>query len=131
MGRFLVVDDDHFTVHAMATLLRQDGHDVVAMTSGKEAVDALHGGREFDAVVTDFQMPGVDGSCVARQARRCLPGACVVVTERGHADEGDLHAAGACAVLEKPIQYDALQRVIKECRANGGRGGLSCLRHRR
>jgi CheY-like chemotaxis protein len=127
MGRFLVVDDDRSTVRAMATLLEQDGHEVVAMTSGKEALEALRSGSAFDAVVTDFQMPGVDGGTVTRQARKSLPHACIVVTQRGHADEPGLREAGACIVLEKPIAYDALQRIIRACRAGGEPGDPSCL----
>ena len=69
MGRILVVDDDSSTVWAMTMLLRQDGHQVVSFTSGYDAVSALRVGPPFDAVVTDFEMPSVNGVAVARAAR--------------------------------------------------------------
>ena len=126
MGRVLVVDDDHSTVEAMATLLRQDGHEVHGFTSGKEAVAALLGGRAFDAVITDFAMPVVDGAAVTRAARESSPTACIVVTNRGVANKGRLEDEGACFILEKPIDYDAMHRAIASCRAVGGHAGPRC-----
>lgn len=129
MGRILVVDDDGSTVRAMATLLRQDGHEVEPFTSGDEAIAALRGGSRFDAVVTDFEMPRVDGAAVARAAREHSPHACIVGTNRSHAARGHLQAAGACVVLEKPIVYEAMLGKITACMAEGGNGGSHCARH--
>jgi CheY-like chemotaxis protein len=129
MARFLVVDDDHSTVSALTTLLQQDGHEVASMTSGREAVSALRGGGKFDVVVTDFEMPAVDGTAVARAARASSPDACILVLGRGRADPHTLREAGACALLEKPIQYEALHGVVATCRKHGGRGGPQCVRH--
>lgn len=131
MGRILVVDHDHSTVRAMTLLLRQDGYEVEPFSSGYSAVVALQSGRTFDAVVTDFEMPSVDGAAVARAARASSSNACIVVTDRGRADPVRLLAAGACVVLEKPIQYDAVHQVIAACRANDGYGGPLCARLRR
>src|SRR5450755_1371454 len=116
MGRILVVDDDHTTVEAMATLLGQDGHEVEAFTSGKEAIAALRSGRAFDVVVTDLEMPVVDGATVTRAARESSPNACIVVTDQGAAAPSDLQDAGACVVLEKPIEYEAVHHAIGACR---------------
>ena len=124
----LVVDDDSSTVWAMTMLLRQDGHQVVSFTSGYDAVSALRVGPPFDAVVTDFEMPSVNGVAVARAAREYSPSACILVTNRGRADLGLLHGAGVCVVLEKPIQYDAMERLISVCRATRGSGGPQCAR---
>lgn len=117
MARFLVVDDDPPTVHAMAWLLRDDGHEVSRFTRGSHAVDAL--AREpFDVVVADLDMPDVDGAEVARAARRHAPDACVVVVT-GCADEQSLHGTCACMVHEKPVVYDALVTAVLACRARG------------
>ena len=126
MGRILVVDDDHTTVEAMATLLGQDGHEVEAFTSGKEAIAALRSGRSFDVVVTDLEMPVVDGATVIRAARESSPNACIVVTDQGATAPRDLENAGACLVLEKPIEYEAVHHAIAACRAVGGHAGPRC-----
>src|ERR1039457_7006007 len=114
MGRVLVVDDDHSTVEAMAMLLGQDGHQVQGFTSGKEAVAALRGGHTSDVVITDFEMPVVDGAAVTRAARESSPTACIVVTNRGAANRSRLEDDGACLVLEKPIEYEVMHREITD-----------------
>ena len=130
MGRILVVDDDPPTADAMAELLRQDGHEVERFTSGKEAVSALQSGRPFDVVVTDLQMPVVDGAAVTRAARAGCPNACIVVTDQSAQGPRDLESEGACLVLDKPIEYDAVHLAIAACRAHGGYAGARCaLRH--
>lgn len=122
MAHFLVVDDDAAAVHGMSTLLAGDGHTVAPFTRGADAVDALSQGA-FDAVVTDLEMPHVDGHAVVHAARRHQPHACLVVaTARAPERVADLVAAGACIVADKPFEYDAVHREIAHCRARGGPG---------
>lgn len=122
MPRFLVVDDDPAAVNGMSHLLIGDGHTVAPFTRGTEAVEALS--REsFDAIVTDLEMPHVDGHAVLRAAREHQPHACLVVaTARGLEKWPDLVQAGACIVADKPIEYDAITTEITACRARGGPG---------
>jgi CheY-like chemotaxis protein len=123
MPRFLVVDDDPPTVHAMTQLLAGDGHEVTPCTAGAEAVDAL-ARSPFDVVMTDLEMPRVDGHAVIRATREQQPGACLVVTtSRGVEREHELAHAGACMVADKPIDYDAATGAVLACRAGGGRAG--------
>jgi len=128
MARILVIDHDDSTVVAMTTLLHQDGHEVEAFRSGNDAIATLRGGRTFDVIVTAFRGPTVDGAAVTRTARECLPNACIMVTHQGRADPGVLQDAGACIILEKPIQYDAMLGAITACRARGGHDGSRCAR---
>lgn len=122
MARFLVVDDDHLTVECMAQLLAGDGHAVVPFTAGAEAVEALSRGS-FDAVMTDLEMPHVDGYAVLQVARERLPEAClVVVSAKAGEHKTTLTAAGACIVVGKPLDFDELMKTITECRASGGLG---------
>lgn len=129
MGRVLVVDYDHSTLAAMATLLRQDGQEVEAFTSGHDAVAALRGGPIFDVIIADLESPFVDGAAVATVAREFCHNACILVTSLGRADPLRLQEAGECVVLEKPIRYDEVHRMIIACRKNGGHGGSQCARH--
>jgi CheY-like chemotaxis protein len=118
--RILVVDDDPATVHGMTRLLVGDGHVVSAFTSGAEAAEALSQGK-FDVVMTDLEMPGVDGQAIARTARVHSPEACVVVaTARAVEKEQVLIDAGACIVSDKPVDYDSLTSAVLECRHGGG-----------
>jgi len=122
MARFLVVDDDASTVRAMTRLLSDDGHVVAPFTAGADAIAAMK--REpFDVVVTDLEMPHVDGHKVVRAAREHLPDACLIVTStRAKEHEATLTGAGACLVAGKPFDYDAITKAVGECRARGGGG---------
>ncbi|MGH7700188.1 MAG: response regulator [Gemmatimonadales bacterium] len=66
--RILVVDDDAVNRQAMELLLRRDGHEVVAVENGLEAIERL-GPRErpFDVVITDLQMPRLGGRALYEQ----------------------------------------------------------------
>jgi DNA-binding NtrC family response regulator len=122
MARFLVVDDDASALKALALLLAEDGHEVSSFTAGSDAVDAL-ARAPFDAVVTDLEMPQVDGHAVVRAARERHPEACVVVmTARVEEAEKALAEGGACIVVDKPLDYDALARAVAECRLHGSPG---------
>jgi len=125
MGRFLIVDDDDVVVFGLTELLICDGHSVAPFTAGAPAVDALQ--REsFDVVVTDLDMPGVDGFTVARAARERHPDACVViVTAKAEHAANVLTDAGACIIAHKPLDYDELTRAIADCRARGGPRALA------
>ena len=124
MARFLVVDDDLPTVEAMTKLLREDGHEVVAHTSGAEAVATL-ATEKFDAVISDLEMPVVDGRKVAKAVRALSPEACVVLTTTHRPKADNEHA---CVMVEKPIDYEAITGAITHCRAHGGYHGTGCHR---
>jgi DNA-binding NtrC family response regulator len=125
MARFLVVDDDVSSVHAMSQLLRDDGHEVSAFTGGAEAVAAL-AEMPFDAIVTDLHMGHVDGRQVVRAARQHSPNACVVVVS-AYGEARALIDEGVCVAYEKPIDYGALVGAIEEClAARGSRVGGVC-----
>jgi two-component system NtrC family sensor kinase len=66
--RILVVDDDQVNRQAMVLLLEREGHDVMAVENGLEAIERL-GERDtvFDAVVTDLQMPRLGGRALYEQ----------------------------------------------------------------
>nr|WP_255600010.1 adenylate/guanylate cyclase domain-containing protein [Afifella sp. IM 167] len=60
VGRVLVVDDNESNRDLLARRLRQDGHDVVSVTSGIEALEILQG-EAFDLILLDLLMPGMNG----------------------------------------------------------------------
>ncbi len=66
--RILVVDDDAVNRQAMRLLLEREGHDVVAVENGLEAIERLGPATDqFDAVITDLQMPRLGGRALYEQ----------------------------------------------------------------
>lgn len=72
--RILVVDDDSVNRQAMVLLLEREGHQVVAVENGLEAMERI-GDRDgtFDAVVTDLQMPRLGGRAMYEQLVNSRP----------------------------------------------------------
>ncbi|MFN2572078.1 MAG: response regulator [Gemmatimonadales bacterium] len=72
--RILVVDDDAVNRQAMVLLLEREGHQVLAVENGLEAMERL-GDRDvaFDAIVTDLQMPRLGGRAMYEQLVNSRP----------------------------------------------------------
>jgi two-component system, NtrC family, response regulator HydG len=116
--RVLVVDDEAGMRTTLAANLELEGYEVVEAESGQRAV-ALFREQPFELVITDIQMPGLDGVETLRELRKIRPKATIVMMT-GFAmeqlvDQGI--AAGAYTVLEKPFAMDAVMKVIARAAA--------------
>jgi serine phosphatase RsbU (regulator of sigma subunit) len=77
-ARLLVVDDVEMNRDLLARRLTQQGHEVEMAVNGREALEVLRSGRDFDLVLLDVMMPELDGYQVlealrADAALRSLP----------------------------------------------------------
>jgi len=72
-ARVLVVDDEAVIANTLRELLSFE-HDVVAVTSGREALDAVRRGDDFDLVLCDLMMPGMSGIDLYERLREARPG---------------------------------------------------------
>ena len=117
--RILVCDDEADIRESLALLLRDEGYDVVSVSSGPAAVSEA---AEADALLLDIKMTGQDGLETLAEIRKRglrLP----VVMISGHADirtAMEAIRAGANDFLEKPLSTEhvlhALRRVLDASR---------------
>jgi CheY-like chemotaxis protein len=70
--RLLCVDDDSGFRHFYETLLQNYGYDVTLAANGRQALK-LFLSRNIDAVLTDFEMPGMTGTELATRLKRLRP----------------------------------------------------------
>jgi DNA-binding NtrC family response regulator len=68
-GTILIVDDDLLVLEAL-TQTFMDNYEVVAVTSGAEAIQAVESGRDLDAVILDIKMAKMDGLETARRIEK-------------------------------------------------------------
>jgi DNA-binding NtrC family response regulator len=113
-GRILIVDDETNARTALAELLRDDGYVVETAADGFKALPKL---EEFapHLLLTDLNMPGIDGVELLRKARSIDDEvACVVMTAYGSIDTAvAAMRQGAADYLTKPINIEELGVVIE------------------
>jgi PAS domain S-box-containing protein len=113
-GRVLVVDDENAVADFMRELLSSWGLEATALTSPLGVLDKVRRER-YDAVILDQTMPGVTGISLAREIAAARPGLPVLLytgnSERIERDE--LDAAGIRALLQKPVEPDALYELLR------------------
>jgi len=113
----LVVDDSTSMRGMVAFTLKQAGFAVVESTNGQEALTALDR-ASVQLIVTDLNMPVMDGITFIRQARtraahRFTP-ILMLTTEAGDAKKQEGRAAGATGWIVKPFNPEQLIGVVKK-----------------
>jgi two-component system CheB/CheR fusion protein len=117
--RVLVVDDAPDVTELLALLMSHAGYEVAMAFSAPEAFDAARAGQ-FDAVISDIGMPGMNGYQLA-EALRALPGykhtPLIAVTGFTHFEDRErARRAGFDDFLHKPISpSDLLDAVRRLC----------------
>ena len=116
--RCLVVEDSKTMRNMLAeSLTRLPGVEVVEAENGLAGVRALAAGR-FDLVVTDLNMPVMDGLKLIRHVRgdprhEKIP-IVIITTENAPHDRDRAMALGANAYIEKPIQAPRVIRAVRK-----------------
>jgi DNA-binding NtrC family response regulator len=116
----LVVEDDDDTRAALADTLTDLGHSIEVRSDGVAALERL-GNADFDAVLTDVRMPGMDGIELCRRLsgdRPSLP--VLVMTAFGDVDSamGALRA-GAYDFITKPLTIERLASALDRALNHG------------
>jgi CheY-like chemotaxis protein len=111
--RVLLVDDDPASTRLYRALLVHDGHEVVAVDAGIDAVE-LAAREPFDLVISDFQMPGLKGDLTLSLLHARAPELPVIIltSEPSRALEKRARELGAAAFLRKPCSPELLARTV-------------------
>jgi len=112
-GSVLVVDDHRTARESMAETLKQAGHEVSCCSSAAEALNVLQR-EQFDCIVTDFKMPGMNGvDFIIQHERKQYGSQMVMVT--AHATVSSAVKAmrhGAFDYIEKPFDAEQLETLV-------------------
>jgi CheY-like chemotaxis protein len=116
MANILLADDDAAVRDLVSRALTAEGHKVQATQDGGEAIERLsHEAATFDVLVTDVEMPQVDGVSVAREALKLKPDIAVVLMS-GFADQLDRAAelkAKKLRSIAKPFTLEQIKATVR------------------
>ncbi len=119
-ARVLLAEDNQINQEVALGLLLSLGHDAVAVSDGAEAIAALER-EDYDLVLMDCQMPGMDGYAATQAIRgpesRARNRQVRVIAVTAHAMEGDRErclAAGMDDYITKPIDRWALEAKLSQ-----------------
>ena len=113
-GRILLVDDNEDHLDSTKDVLEDEGFDVTTASSGEEAVRKVET-QNFDVVLMDIKMPGMNGVESLIEMKKRSPGIRVIMCTAYIVDDLIRQALeeGAYAVLNKPFEMGALLRTIE------------------
>jgi len=115
MARILLADDDAAARNLVQRALAGDGHAVTCTQDGAEALEQLQSSSQFDVLIADVQMPGVDGIALAEKSFELRPKLRVILIS-GFADELDRaeHLKSKVArVVAKPITLEGIRAAVR------------------
>ncbi len=114
--RILFVDDEPTLVRLMARLFEKKGHHVETAGNGIDALAKLDQGQ-FDVLVTDSRMPGMDGPTLIRAVRMRADGGSLGIVLTSGDTSGDRIRALATGIriqlVAKPFAQEDLERAVE------------------
>ncbi|MFN0022154.1 MAG: sigma-54-dependent transcriptional regulator [Pirellulaceae bacterium] len=113
-GNILVVDDNTRARQSMADVLRAAGHEVQACASAIEALRGLDK-NSFDVIITDLQMPGMNGlEFIRALEERKVDSQVVMVTAFASVSSAvEAMRHGAFDYIEKPFDVEQLEQLVE------------------
>lgn len=125
--RILCVDDDIAVLTMLSKVLRNAGYDTEMAKNGFVALQKVgKNPHQFQAIITDLRMPGMDGFGLIEQCRRAGYGGPFVVYAGMISPDArqHLHELGIHRVISKPASASELILTLREVEA-AARGGAS------
>ena len=117
MARILLADDDAAMRDLVRRALEADGHSVHVTQDGSEALECVEGAgaQKFDVLVTDVEMPLLDGVALAQRALK-QPNVRVLLMS-GFAEQLERARtlkSGQVAVLSKPFSLEDMRSAVRK-----------------
>ena len=121
MPRVLIADDEASMRALVARAIAMDGHETVTAQDGAEALEILTSeSGAFDLLLTDIQMPIMDGIALALSAARDFPGLTILLMT-GFADQRERASnlnAIAHDVITKPFSVADIRTAVADALAS-------------
>lgn len=112
-ARLLIVDDEENLRTSLYQAFRMEGYEVTGAADAQEAL-ALIQGANFDVLLTDLMMPGLDGLSLLEKARVLMPEAVIILMTGQATVESAIRAlkGGAYDYILKPFKLEEIFHVV-------------------
>ena len=114
LGRILVVDDEESMCQYLSILLQKEGYEVLTENSGAAALQVFEN-EPVDVVMTDIQMPKMDGIQLLKGIKALDPDLPVIIMTAYASEQSAIDAVnlGAFSYLQKHCKNDEIKMVIR------------------
>jgi len=113
----LAVDDSVTMLQTISLALEKEGYKVITASDGVDGLNVLKGGEKFDVIITDVNMPNMDGITLTAEIRKLeqykFTPIIVLTTESQVGKKEDGKQAGATGWLVKPFKPEQLVSVVR------------------
>lgn len=108
-----MVDDEENARIALSKILTREGYEVASASNGNEALNYLRG-KEVELIITDINMPEMNGMSFLRELNRNHPASNVIMITAYGEVESYVEAMnlGAFEYINKPLKVDDLKKII-------------------
>lgn len=116
MARILLADDEAATRDFVKRSLEQDSHMITTASEGAEVLALLSADpKAYDLLITDYQMPAMDGISLAEKVGKLCPGMPILLMSGFSIDRGQLSVANANIVglVPKPFTLEQIRAQTK------------------
>ena len=117
MDTIMLVDDSATILLTLSSILGKAGYRVEKAANAEEALDKLNAGISLNLLITDLNMPGMDGIELIREVRKLEAYKFVPIlfltTESQQSKKLEAKAAGASGWIVKPATADELLNTIR------------------
>ena len=117
MSTIMLVDDSATILLSISSILGKAGHSVEKAANAEEALKKFNAGVKIDLLITDLNMPGMNGLELIKEVRKLAAYKFVPIlfltTESQQSRKLEAKAAGATGWIVKPATADELLNTIK------------------
>lgn len=115
MSKILIAEDEEITLKHLNYALTKEGYAVTAVTNGTDALEKISK-EEFDILIADIKMPGIDGLTLLSEVKEKYPKLEVIIVTGFGSIESAVEAMkrGATDYITKPFNLDELNLKLKK-----------------
>lgn len=117
LKKVLIVDDDSRNIFALNLMLRSKGYTCISAADAETGIQMLEQDNGIGVVLMDMMMPGMDGyEAISRIKADSVTAKVPVIAVTAQAMAGDrekIIGAGATAYVSKPVDVDALVKLLE------------------